>query len=415
MSAPRFANVLKKVPVPLFGTAATAVQFGAKKATSAPRYAQWGVPIAAGGLWFVWPAVDEEWKQSLFQFGSSSDGEVVSKAPKAEDDKDVDEQVEDEATTNMSESIDDGIDSSAADKEVAEATKEESAETISSNNEESNATDKYENLPEDDEPTTCTICLINRQGPCRPMWRKFERCMKDNSNSDDDSDSVSPSMSEKCDAYMLPWIECIQSYRNRYTIIANNFFQKELIAEVEKEIKEDEKVLLEGFDVSSIIQVGHEWNDIDKTPGKELADDEDATLVEGVARINLWDNKGSRPIEIAYVKDQDGNLLGYDQFFDFKKSIKDDEENSAKVGACNFHVSGSTQSIQIFALYRDMKKEDSTDAKSDTKGEVAPEERTQKLFYSKSLSMETIPVQMKVEEDSSTASEDIKTDSSTDE
>ena len=418
MSAPRFANVLKKVPVPLFGTAATAVQFGAKKATSAPRYAQWGVPLAAGGLWFVWPAVDEEWKQSLFQFGSSSDGEVLPKAPIAEDKNDVDEvsdstQVEDEAT-NIIESTDDVKDSSATEKDVVAVT-EESAETISSNNEESSAADKYENLPEEDEPTTCTICLINRQGPCRPMWRKFERCMKDNSNSDDNSDSVSPSMSEKCDAYMLPWIKCIQSYRNRYTIIANNFFQKELIAEVEKEIMEEEKVLLEGFDVTSIIQVGHEWNDIDKTPGKELADDEDATLVEGVARINLWDNKGSRPIEIAYVKDQDGNLLGYDQFFDFKKSIKDDQENSAKVGECNFHVSGSTQSIQIFALYRDMKKEDSTDAKPDDKDEVALEERTQKLFYSKNLSMETIPLQMKVEEDSSTASESVKSDSATNE
>ncbi|GFH53085.1 hypothetical protein CTEN210_09561 [Chaetoceros tenuissimus] len=416
MSAPRFANALKKLPVPLFGTAATAVQFGAKKATSAPRYAQWGVPLAAGGLWFVWPAVDEEWKQSLFQFGSSSHGEVVAKA---EDKKDVDEvsdstQVEDEAT-NITESTNDAKNSPTADKEVVAAT-EESAETVSSNEEESSVIDKYENLPEEDEPTTCTICLINRQGPCRPMWRKFERCMKDNSNSDDNSDSVSPSMSEKCDAYMLPWIKCIQSYRNRYTIIANNFFQKELIAEVEKEIKEEEKVLLEGFDVSSIIQVGHEWNDIDKTPGKELADDEDATLVEGVAKINLWDNKGSRPIEIAYVKDQDGNLLGYDQFFDFKKSIKDDKENSAKVGVCNFHVSGSTQSIQIFALYRDMKKEDSTDAKSDDKDKVAPEERAQKLFYSKSLSMETIPVQMKEEEDdSSKASENIQTDSSTNE
>ena len=63
-------NVLKKVPVPLFGTAATAVQFGAKKAASAPRYAQWGVPLVAGGLWFVWPAVDEEWKQSI-GFGST--------------------------------------------------------------------------------------------------------------------------------------------------------------------------------------------------------------------------------------------------------------------------------------------------------------------------------------------------------
>ena len=63
-------NVLKKVPAPLFGTAATAVQFGAKKAASAPRYAQWGVPLVAGGLWFVWPAVDEEWKQSI-GFGSA--------------------------------------------------------------------------------------------------------------------------------------------------------------------------------------------------------------------------------------------------------------------------------------------------------------------------------------------------------
>jgi hypothetical protein len=64
-------NTLKKVPVPLFGTAATAFKFGCKKVSSAPRYAQWVAPVVAGGLWFVWPAVDEEWKQSI-GFGSSS-------------------------------------------------------------------------------------------------------------------------------------------------------------------------------------------------------------------------------------------------------------------------------------------------------------------------------------------------------
>lgn len=64
-------NTLKKVPVPLFGTAATALQFGCKKVSSAPRYAQWAAPVVAGGLWFVWPAVDEEWKQSI-GFGSSA-------------------------------------------------------------------------------------------------------------------------------------------------------------------------------------------------------------------------------------------------------------------------------------------------------------------------------------------------------
>ena len=35
--------------------------------------------------------------------------------------------------------------------------------------------------PSNDEETTCSICLINRQGPCRKYWLKFERCMKDHS------------------------------------------------------------------------------------------------------------------------------------------------------------------------------------------------------------------------------------------
>jgi len=129
---------------------------------------------------------------------------------------------------------------------------------------------------------------------------------------------------------------------------------------VEKAINEDEKVLLDNIAISSIVQVGSEWNDVDKTQGKELADDEDATLVEGIAKINLWDGKSLRPIEIAYVKDQDGTLLGYEQFFDYKKSIKGNalsEEQRSKVGACNFHVNPSTtKSIQIFALYRDQEK-----------------------------------------------------------
>lgn len=38
-----------------------------------------------------------------------------------------------------------------------------------------------EDDPANDEETTCSICLINRQGPCRRYWLKFERCMKDHS------------------------------------------------------------------------------------------------------------------------------------------------------------------------------------------------------------------------------------------
>ena len=39
--------------------------------------------------------------------------------------------------------------------------------------------DPYANLPPTDEPTHCTICRTNRNGPCKNLWRKFEYCMKD--------------------------------------------------------------------------------------------------------------------------------------------------------------------------------------------------------------------------------------------
>jgi hypothetical protein len=441
----RLFRTLKKVPVPIFGSAATAYQFGSRKVASAPRYSKWAVPLVAGGLWFVWPAVDDEWKQSIGTTSSTSDPALETKeeasdksndepasnseeetvtasseenaidtANVIEEEKEDPQSSEEEETENTAKSndkpasdsaeepvtapeenaidIDDVIDE---DKEDPHSSKEETAE---------NEPDPYDNLPEEDESTTCTICLINRQGPCRPVWRKFERCMKDNTPKDDQDDeakSDTPSMSEQCDIYMLPWISCIQGFRNRYTLIANDFFQHEMIGEVEKAINEDEKVLLENIAISSIVQVGSEWNEVNKTQGKELADNEDAILVEGIAKINLWDGKSLRPIEIAFVKDQDGTLLGYEQFFDFKKSIKGNasgEEQSSKVGACNFHVNPSTtKSIQIFALYRDQEEQSviEDDAKSPNAEEGKPKERKQALFYSNLVDMKNVPVQAK--------------------
>lgn len=85
-------NTLKKVPAPLFGSAAVAVQFGARKASAAPRFAPWALPAIAGGLWFVWPAVDEEWKKSVF--GSSSSAESTP-APEAKPAVELDQKVMD--------------------------------------------------------------------------------------------------------------------------------------------------------------------------------------------------------------------------------------------------------------------------------------------------------------------------------
>eukprot|EP00568_Trieres_chinensis_P001353 CAMPEP_0183290680 /NCGR_PEP_ID=MMETSP0160_2-20130417/310_1 /TAXON_ID=2839 ORGANISM="Odontella Sinensis, Strain Grunow 1884" /NCGR_SAMPLE_ID=MMETSP0160_2 /ASSEMBLY_ACC=CAM_ASM_000250 /LENGTH=72 /DNA_ID=CAMNT_0025451333 /DNA_START=52 /DNA_END=270 /DNA_ORIENTATION=+ len=53
---------LTHVPVPLFGNAGLAASLTMQKAKALPRFAPWILPGTVGGLWFVWPAVDEEWK-----------------------------------------------------------------------------------------------------------------------------------------------------------------------------------------------------------------------------------------------------------------------------------------------------------------------------------------------------------------
>ncbi len=59
------AAILKSIPVPLFGSASTAIAFTSRKVAILPKFAPWAVPLTTGGLWFVWPAVDDEWKQSM--------------------------------------------------------------------------------------------------------------------------------------------------------------------------------------------------------------------------------------------------------------------------------------------------------------------------------------------------------------
>lgn len=56
---------LLRIPVPLFGTAASAVSLGTRKAMAIPRYAMWALPAAAGAMWFIWPAVGDDFKISI--------------------------------------------------------------------------------------------------------------------------------------------------------------------------------------------------------------------------------------------------------------------------------------------------------------------------------------------------------------
>lgn len=226
-----------------------------------------------------------------------------------------------------------------------------------------------------------------------------------------DGDTAASSLGEKCDTLMMPWITCIQSHRNTYTLISNKFFQDEYVDAVEKGIRDEDKVCLGGggsdnndngdgssptppLDWKQFVEFSnYDW----LKDGEEVTDQEnetvvrndgeespDANLVEGVARINLWDGDGKgkngrRRVDLAYVRDQDGLLLGHERF-EIKKTesgddntqkegsisngetdstdgenigTRDDKSGSEpSIGHCGFHVSpGTTKAIQIFALY----------------------------------------------------------------
>ena len=92
--------------------------------------------------------------------------------------------------------------------------------------------DPYENLPEDDEETDCTMCKTFRQGPCRPFWRKLERCFKDHESEDNGS--------AKCMRYFSPHQVCLMEYTNLYQLISLDLKQ-ELIADVEQAVTPAER------------------------------------------------------------------------------------------------------------------------------------------------------------------------------
>ena len=78
--AASLARLAKTMPMPIFGSAGTAAAFTMAKARTLPRFAGWVVPLSIGGLWFVWPAVDDNWK---IEMGLKADPEAAAKAAEA--------------------------------------------------------------------------------------------------------------------------------------------------------------------------------------------------------------------------------------------------------------------------------------------------------------------------------------------
>ena len=71
------ARLINTLPVPLFGSVRTATAFTFAKVKASPKFAGWAVPLGIGALWFVWPAVDDEWK---IEMGLKADPEAAAKA-----------------------------------------------------------------------------------------------------------------------------------------------------------------------------------------------------------------------------------------------------------------------------------------------------------------------------------------------
>ncbi len=65
--------------MPIFGTVALGLNFATHHAGSLPRFAPWALSVGVGAVWFVYPALTQDFKAS-FGIGLSLDAEAALKA-----------------------------------------------------------------------------------------------------------------------------------------------------------------------------------------------------------------------------------------------------------------------------------------------------------------------------------------------
>jgi len=192
-----------------------------------------------------------------------------------------------------------------------------------------------------------------------------------------------------------PWIGCIQEHRNIYSLISNDFYQKDYVDPLEDAVIESNRrqfskssaeigendgyvIKFNGVEVDLGNWREHVEADADEDSGDVLDEEEtpiphgdEPHLINAYAKFQLKDPETGEPIEVAYIKDQKGRLLGFDSFS--KKKSSDDEnvdnENSKKEddektdesneGECTFHlVPGETTIIKAYAIYRGRREGD---------------------------------------------------------
>eukprot|EP00977_Amphora_coffeiformis_P020591 scaffold8374_cov175-Amphora_coffeaeformis.AAC.30 len=231
--------------------------------------------------------------------------------------------------------------------------------------------DPYANLPEEDEPTECSMCNTFRQGPCRPYWRKLERCFKDHEGEENGA--------QKCMRYFMPHQKCLMNYTNLYNLVRLTNLQ-EYIDETEETLPKNQRRKMDTpLDIDWSL-----WDQFTKDAGpsftqglvsssiskdtplwKRFPLDTEPVVLTFSTQIPRQDEAGLL-LRFAYVVDQDGKVLGVESNPIYRK-LKDQvegrireeidvENEEAEPPAPNmilefYIVPSMTQKVQVKAMY----------------------------------------------------------------
>lgn len=291
--------------------------------------------------------------------------------------------------------------------------------------------DPYDNLPDTDEPTHCSICLTYRQGPCRPYWRKVEACTKDNElnkeegpaqeeekearKSNDEGPSRDKGEEEEdmipntpCLKYMLPWIDCATGFKNLYSLIELDTNYTEGIANLEKEAVKTlcwasgKEPNIDWTPWQRYVLSHEDWTEpySNKSEGnngtgsgksislwRTLDQNLDPELVEIQALVPS--KEGAGILECAFAVDQNGNVIGFTYGTKPIDAVQreGDETNPEKSSMVDLKIKllpNLTRNITIKASYTQTKKVEDNGAND--KAEDAPLDAH--VYHSRSYSLE---------------------------
>lgn len=196
-----------------------------------------------------------------------------------------------------------------------------------------------------------------------------------NDNNNNNNEASSPGFNV-CMKASMTWMECVDQHRALYSYFTNVHFQPELDY-LENNIQPNDKspYFPTGMEPSLDLISYREFMDVrdamrddidvdinvDENENEDVSVDTSSStttttatkpitkepqhLVPSYAQFKLLDTKTNYPIEIGYVKDQNGQLLGFDYFSREKKE-------DSLTGDLTFHLTPETTSITVCALYR---------------------------------------------------------------